>query len=453
MFTTPEFKVGVLVVIVSALIGGMSLKVAEGPGFLSGNKKYWFEINDAGGLVNNSAVKMAGIKVGIIDDIELANGKARVHIIIDDDVPITTSAKAELRADGILGDRHVELVPGKLSDPQLEQGQIDALVDQASLDKVLDQIGDIAVSLKEVAKVIENAAKEGDRQTSLGRIVSNIEKLTADLSEMTGDNKQQIRDIVDQVNRITKTLDDLIHDDSPEGFKMAWANAVDSLKHLDKTLENAEQITEKINKGEGTLGRLINDEETIENVNSAVANVNNFLGAASTMETSIDFRSEFLAQANEAKSYFNVKIQPGLDRYYIIGVVDDPRGVTRVVDTSVDGGATTTTTTVDKSRIKFTVLFAKNFWDFTLKGGIFESAGGFGVDYYLLNKRLRISLELFNFEDFTVRAFARYQVFKGIYLIGGGDDLADEVRKSSFVGAGIFITNEDLKAFATRIAL
>ncbi|MCB9025093.1 MAG: MCE family protein [Bdellovibrionaceae bacterium] len=453
MFTTPEFKVGLLVVVVSALIGGMSLKVAEGPSVLSGSKKYWFEVKDAGGLVKNSAVKMAGIKVGIIDDIKLVDGKAHVHIVIDDDVPMTQSAMGELKSDGILGDRHVELIPGKLADKEIDEGQIGAISDKASLDKVMDQIGDIASSLKEVSKVIEQATKEGSRETSLGRIISNIENLTSDLAQMTGENKEQIKDIVAQVHGITKTLDKMINDESPEGFKTAWSNAVQSLNHLDKTLENAEQITDKINRGEGTLGRLVNDEDTIEGVNTAISNVNEFLGGASTMETSIDFHSEFLTDIDKAKSYLNVKIQPGLDRYYILGVVDDPRGVTHVVDTSVNGGTSTTTTTIDKNKIKFNALFAKNFWDFTIKGGIMESAGGLGFDYHLLNRRLRISIEAFDFEDVNLRAFVHFQVFNGLYLVGGGDELANDDKMSTFIGAGIFITNDDLKTLASKISL
>ena len=47
MFNTPEFKVGALVVIVSGLIGTMSMKVSEGPGFFSGTKKYYFDVPDA----------------------------------------------------------------------------------------------------------------------------------------------------------------------------------------------------------------------------------------------------------------------------------------------------------------------------------------------------------------------------------------------------------------------
>ena len=65
---SPEFKVGFLVISVATLIGGMAMKVAEGPSMFGGKQTYFFRADSAGGLVLNSAVKMAGIKVGVIDD-------------------------------------------------------------------------------------------------------------------------------------------------------------------------------------------------------------------------------------------------------------------------------------------------------------------------------------------------------------------------------------------------
>ena len=55
---------------------------------------------------------MAGIDVGIIKDIKLQNGKARVQMVIKSDVPITRSARIEIRPNGILGDKFVEVVAG-----------------------------------------------------------------------------------------------------------------------------------------------------------------------------------------------------------------------------------------------------------------------------------------------------------------------------------------------------
>jgi phospholipid/cholesterol/gamma-HCH transport system substrate-binding protein len=89
---SPEFKVGALVLAVSVLIGGMAMKVAEGPGMLSGQKEYYFKVDSAGGLVRNSAVKMAGIKVGIIDDIILEDGRAKVVIALERDTRLTQSS-------------------------------------------------------------------------------------------------------------------------------------------------------------------------------------------------------------------------------------------------------------------------------------------------------------------------------------------------------------------------
>lgn len=456
MFSTPEFKVGALVVIVSGLIGIMSLKVSEGPGLFSRQNRYWFDVADAGGLVENSAVKTAGIKVGIIEKIELVGDKARVRLLVDGKLKMRTSGSVELRSDGILGDRHVELIPGNPQDPELEDGaQIMTAVERGSLNALMKEVGKITESLSTLAENINKATgPTGDTSTTLGRIVKNIENLTADLAQMTGDNKQKIGEIVNQIHSITKQLDGFISDESPEGFKAGWEKAVASLHRIDTTLKNVEEITGKINRGEGTLGRLVNDEETADKINEALSSFNDFMGGAGSLETSLDFHSEYLADADLTKSYLNLKIQPGPDRYYELGVVDDPRGVVEEKDYERSGSVNDNYNerVTFKNKIKFNALFAKNFYDFTVRGGIIENAGGVGFDYHFFSRRLRFSLEAFDFDDVNLRAFLRFNVFKGIYLIGGGDRLGDSHLRSSFVGAGIFITNDDLKLLASKLS-
>lgn len=443
---TPEFKVGVLVIVVAGLIAVMSLRVSEGPGILGGGHEHFFVVEDAGGLVENSAVKMAGIKVGIIKEIELLGNRAKVVIELEDDLKLTESAKVELRSDGILGDRHVELVPGKPTDPLLEPGQEIVNADSTGgLDQVMKEVGEITDSLKELADNLNKAAKgEGDSSTPIGRIVLNIERITEDLAGITDKNKDKINNIVERIESLTKNLDDYINEES--------------LARVDQSLKNIEDITNKINRGEGTLGRLINDEETVEELNAAITNVNEFLGGASKMETSIDFHSEYLADVSLTKSYLGVRIQPGVDRYYEVQVIDDPRGVTGTTYTEAtyqDGTTISEDKTVTyKNKIKLSILFAKNFYDFTIKGGMIENSGGFGFDYYLLDRKLRMSAEFFELDDLYIRAFLRYNFFKGIYLVAGGDNLlsSGETEYSTFIGAGLFLTNDDLKMLASRIS-
>lgn len=442
---TPEFKVGALVVLVSGLIGVMSIKVAEGPGILSGKKTHHFTVDSAGGLVRNSAVKMAGIKIGVIDDIVLENGRAKIVVAVDGDALVTSSSRAGLKSDGILGDKHVEISPGSPTDPALPNGsEIPLGKGSAGMDEMMADVGRVAKSMNQLMETLNKAAGEGDKTTTIGRIIENIEIVSADLRDITGDNKEKINEIVDRIRNLSKNIDEYINEDS--------------LAHLDNALKNIDEITSKVNKGEGTLGRLINDEQTIDELNSAITQVNKFLGGANQMETSVDFHSEYLSDTSQTKSFLGLRLQPGLDRYYEIFVIDDPEGVKQTESSvSTEDGVphTSTRTKTFKNKLKFTALFAKNFWDLTIKGGIMENNGGVGVDYHFLNRDLRLSAEFFNFQEAQLRLFARYNFFKGVYVITGGDNLLsnDDGEASFFVGAGIFITNDDLKTLASRFSL
>lgn len=452
--STAEFKVGALVVLVGALIGVMSMQVSDDPSFMGRSRKAWFLLENAAGLIKNSGVKTAGIPIGIVKEIKLQDGKARVEISIKSEITLTTSAAVEIKSLGILGDKHVEVYPGSPSDPPLaDGGQILIVKEKGSLDNVMTQVGEIAGSLKEVADIVkESLADNGTQKHVLGRIVQNIEKLTSDIKDITGDNKEQIGEIVDQVNDVTRTLDELINDESDQGLKKTWKK---TLARLDSTMKNIDEIAAKINKGEGTIGKLINDETTVDELNTAIQGVSGLFDTAGRIQTGFDYHGEYLSSVGATKSNIGIQIQPGLDRYYYLGIIDDPAGVVDREETTVSSGGSvisdTSTVKRYKNKTKFSALFAKNFYDFTLKAGLIENTGGFGFDYHFFNKRLRFSIEAFNLEKANLRVSARYNLFHGIYLIAGQQDLLDkDNQRSSYLGAGLFLTNDDLKLLLTK---
>lgn len=451
-----EFKVGLLVLAVSALIAYMSMQVSEDPTFLGRKNEAWFLLPDAGGLVKNSAVKTAGIAVGIIKDIRLQEGQARIELSLKPDVLLYSSASVEIRTQGILGDKYININPGSPSDPPLERGaQIMNIKDRGSIESVIGQIGEIGGSLKDTAKILkESVANDGSRQHVLGRIVLNIEKLSADLADMTTANREKVNDIVDNVRDVTQTLDELLNDPSATGFK---ARFKDSLAKLESSLKNIDEITGKINRGEGTIGKLINDDQTAEELNTAIEGINGMLDTAGKLQTGIEFQSYYLGAAAAARTTVNVRLQPGLDRYYLIGVVDDPMGVVEGIDTETTAGGSTTTTSEKKTyknQFKFNAQFAKNFYDFTVRAGLIENSGGVGFDYYLWRKRMKFTLEAMQFSKLNLRAQLQYNLYKGIYLVGGGNDMLNRNGQSSgYLGAGLFLTNDDLKLLATKLPL
>jgi phospholipid/cholesterol/gamma-HCH transport system substrate-binding protein len=449
---TAEFKVGLLVLTVGSLIAFMSMQVSDDPSYLGRSKRAWFLLPNAAGLIKSSAVRSAGIPVGVIKDIRLQDGQARIDITVKSDVPLSTSAYVEIKAVGILGDQHVEVFPGAPTDPPLPDGaQILIVKNMGSLDNLIGQVGEITESLKSVSDALkESVLDDGTRKHVLGRIVNNIEHLTADLSEMTAQNKGKINDIIDQVHGITGTLDDLVNDDSEQGLRKAWKR---SLARVDSSLKNIDEITSKINRGEGTIGKLVNDDTTVEEINTAVQGVNSMLGAADRIQTGFDFHAEYLNSMAVTKSYIGIKIQPGLDRYYYLALIDDPLGVVETTDTKTSGSINSSITEEKTyhNKTKLTALYAKNFYDFTIRGGLMENTGGIGLDYTFYKRKFRASLDAFNFAKMNLRPSLQYTLFHGIYLVGGiNDSLDKDSLRSGYLGAGLSLTNDDLKILLSK---
>lgn len=458
MIGSSEFKVGLLVVVVGAIIAGLTMKVSDGAGLFESQKTYHFIVENASGLVPNSAVRMAGIRIGKISAIELEEGKAKVFVEIGSDLAFSEEGFVQIRPQGLLGDKIVELYPGPLTAKPLPDGaQIRSATDRGSIDDVVGEVGAIAKSLGDLAKTISNASSgSGDDSTPIGRIILNLEKVTSDLAEVTDQNKSKVGEVMDSLTEITRTLDEIINNEGEKGFRIAWSKAADSVDKLNDAMTNLSEASRKLNSGQGTLGRLINDDEVLDKVNTTMDSVNEFLGGASDLETSVGYHAEYNADASSTKSYLDIKIQPGLDRYYLLQIISDPLGVSRSSKTTTDDGtappSTEDRTVISYSDLKLSLLFAKNFYNFTLKGGIIENTGGFGFDYYMLRRKLKLSLDLYSFDDLKTKAYIKYDVWKGIYVIAGADDVTDSVNSNSFLGAGLFITNDDLKLFASKVS-
>lgn len=453
-FNAIEFKVGALVVIIGGLIAFMSMQVSDDPSYMGRSKKAWFLLPNASGLIKGSAIRSAGIPVGVIKDIRLQDGQARLDITVKSDIGLTRSASVEIKANGILGDKYIEVNPGMSSDPELEDGgQILNVKKGGGLDDVMTQVADIAGSLKEVAKNLNEAtAKNGTDAHILGRIVLNVEKLTANLAQMTDENKEQIREIVAQVNSITKTVDELVNDESEQGFKNTWKR---SMVRIDNSLKNIEDITGKINRGEGTIGKLVSDEKMAEEVSAAVEGIGGMIDTANRVTTAIDFNGYYLDNVGYTKSSVGIQIQPGLDRYYYLGLITDPAGVVDKTNTkTITSGGQTEYDEIKtyKSKTKFTAFFAKNFYDFSLRGGLMEDTGGVGLDYkFLPNRRAMASIDAYDFSTMQLRANVSYRFKYGLYVMAGYNDIMNKKdAQSAYAGAGFFLTNDDLKLLLTR---
>jgi phospholipid/cholesterol/gamma-HCH transport system substrate-binding protein len=170
-------------------------------------------------------------------------------------------------------------------------------------------------------------------------------------------------------------------------------------------------------------------------------------------------------RSGDTKSYLDLTLQPSEDMFYLLSIVDDPRGRTERTETHTKrtvGGVTTRTKEVrdrtHKDRIKFSAQIAKRWNDMILRGGLIESSGGFGMDYFLWDERIKLSFDAFDLgsdDRAHLKAGANLYFLKNFYLTAGYDDFISKVDKnrSFFGGVGFYFTDQDLKYLFSSVPL
>ena len=213
-------------------------------------------------------------------------------------------------------------------------------------------------SLKEITEKINRG--EG----TVGKLVAD-ESVFDNLNETVA----SLKEITDKINRGEGTVGKLVKDES-------------IVDNLNETLVSMRDISDKISKGEGTIGRLVNEDETVDNLNAGLKSIeesmegiNKYLSKSEQFRTFLSYRGEYLFDKSDAKSYLDIKIQPKWDKFYVLGIVTDPRGKLTVTD-STTGGKTTRTEVWEKDELLFNLQIGKRFKDVVLRGGLLESTGG-----------------------------------------------------------------------------
>jgi phospholipid/cholesterol/gamma-HCH transport system substrate-binding protein len=214
-----EAKVGILVLIGIILLLFMSFRVSRLER-LKG-EVYTALFPSVSGLVINANVEVAGVPVGRVEKIGLDGGMARVWMKIGQ-AKIHADAEAAVKTHGVLGDKYVEIKQGSPDAPLLPPGaEITNVRSAPDMDQVFTSLESAARGMADLGKSLHEAVGGEEGQNRLQEIVVNLQEASAGLKEMVQDNKGKVNDIV----------------------------------------ANLDDITTKVKSGEGSLGKLVNDDK------------------------------------------------------------------------------------------------------------------------------------------------------------------------------------------------
>jgi phospholipid/cholesterol/gamma-HCH transport system substrate-binding protein len=492
------FRVGILVII--AIVGfGVGFSFVHKGGLSKRDALECFAyFNDASGLGPKSRIQIAGIAVGEVENITLEGQRAKVTLLIRRTVPVKTDAMILKRSESLLGDYMLDLSPGSEQAKLLEDGgQITRVQDQTGMEQIFGTLGKITSDIQEVTAalrstlggeqgaqslqhIIANLSQMSDQLNDtirlngerLDAILTNFQGVSEDIRGITGGEEARYKLIVENVQKITEDVREVLASvkkvlGTGEGnIQDAAVELRQTLAKLDKSLENVQDITGKIDKGEGTVGQLVNDKRLGQALTDTVVDASDYVSRLVNIETQLTIQSEFLFSEKQAKTHLMLTLIPSPDKYYTFEVVEDPQGLsTQTVVFKSPPGSTEvpeqTQTTVSE-QLKFSALFNKRFYFVGLHFGVIESTGGLGLDLHFLDDSLTFKVDAFDFADQfrslpQLRASASYAILKHVYFTGGMNDILNDptrdpqtrkllAGREAFLGGGIFFTDDDLKA-------
>ncbi len=243
--------------------------------------------------------------------------------------------------------------------------------------------------------------------------------------------------------------------DIGEELEATLAEMETAMPKLTSTLETVDRIAKKIEKGEGTLGKLVAEEELYEDVSEtlksarvAADEVTKFTERVEQVTTYIGVDSTYNENTSQTLTKVYLRIQPRPHKLYLVGA-------------TALAGPGTEWDEKDEADLELDLQLGRRFFENKLTGriGLFETRVGAAVDY-AFNDRLLLSVEGRdtwtkekdeNIEPFLLRSRLQCRIWRGFYLHAGADNILDEVGVN--FGLRLEYSDEDIKYMLSTLSL
>jgi phospholipid/cholesterol/gamma-HCH transport system substrate-binding protein len=457
----------------------------------SGNRGYtvWGLFHDASGLFEKSRVQTAGISIGQIDkrELDMDTAKAKITIRMQPNIRLYENATVTKKSASLLGEYYLEIDPGTpfaLVDGQRRQMRqlgdgdelkhviepvvmADIMADVGRLMPILHDILDDVRKLTAgpISSIAENVNEVIETNSQvLNRLLDRVDRIAANVEGVTTAEAQDVKESIRNVREITESIKSLIgttHGEvskTSENVQSSIQRLQSTIDSLDKAMKHVEAITTRVDEGKGTVGHLVNDDTIARNVEDITEDASGFVRGLTKLQTIVGLRTEYNLLSRAFKSYVSVQLMPRPDKFYLIEIVQDPRGYKTTTNTFTQSsmGESSATTVTITDQLRFSIEFGKRVGPWQGRFGIIESTGGLGGDLYLLEDRLSLHVDIFDTRtnlNPRARAAAWLSIWRPLTIVAGVDDFFNFSRARLgagggfdwFVGAQLTFNDEDLK--------
>jgi phospholipid/cholesterol/gamma-HCH transport system substrate-binding protein len=217
-------------------------------------------------------VRMAGVKVGAVETTRLARGRAEAVLRIEPQYKVAKDSVGTIAMAGLLGANYLSLTMGHPDAGVLGSGDELTTKDTGDLNQVMSDLGSMGDQLKGTLSEIGKAMSGGpDGQ---GGLFQKIDRLLTENSGKITNTMGNLEEITGKIRRGDGTLGKLVNDPAAyDQLTAALAEIKGAAGEAKLFVTNTQGILEQVKSGKGTLGALIYDEDAGNNIKVTMKNL------------------------------------------------------------------------------------------------------------------------------------------------------------------------------------
>ena len=283
-----ELKTGIIAVIIIGIsIWGFNF--LKGQNLLDpGSRTFKVEYARIGGLSESSTVTINGLKVGKVDNIEFdtsleKRGHLLVTFIIDNDFEFSKRSIVKIYSPNPLSGSNLAIIPNYDGDMAMSGDLLQGEMEESLFTSIGERLNPLQQKIESVIvrtdslfgglnKVLNDNTINGVNTSiaNLSATIIDIRKTIEAVNSMVAENQENLKITIENTRNITANFSKVSENINAVDFK-------EIIDKADEAMGNFNEMSKKINAGEGTLGQLLNDKRMYDNLEAATGELEQLL--------------------------------------------------------------------------------------------------------------------------------------------------------------------------------
>ncbi|MEG9326661.1 MlaD family protein [Salinimicrobium catena] len=267
-----------LLALVAILLFIFGYSFLKGKNWFDSSRTFYAVYNDVEGLTPSSPVTINGLEVGNVTDISFldTSGRLVVTFTVDNEFPFAKSSVAQIYGGGLIGGKSVAILPkyeqgnmaksGDTLESAIEEGLLELVNER--LTPLQEKVEKVIVSTDSLVNAFNQVLNEETRK-DLKNSIENLSLTVASLRSTARSADNILSENSPKLNRTFTNLDEMTTNLNNFSDTLAQVDLKRMTNDLETAVSNFEDVTNKLNNGDGTAARLINDPTVYNNLERA----------------------------------------------------------------------------------------------------------------------------------------------------------------------------------------